>query len=181
MLANEAYTLEQRGVIHLALGSAYRRWEGHSLQASASFEAAWRAAPGSVCGRAGMRLFLQSYGGPSLAFGWTDRHTSPVTEDGVECKALFWAVSDLPQTLEPGTYRLRLKRTHGGELPTAHIRLLSDGKSKEERTLASALTKTDPVQEVVFSLPEGLNDAGLRIELTLSDKSRGTIEWTKLP
>ena len=181
MLANEAYTLEQRGVIHLALGSAYRRWEGHSLQASASFEAAWRAAPGSVCGRAGMRLFLQSYGGPSLAFGWTDRHTSPVTEDGVECKALFWAVSDLPQTLEPGTYRLRLKRTHGGELPTAHIRLLSDGKSKEERTLASALTKTDPMQEVVFSLPEGLNDAGLRIELTLSDKSRGTIEWTKLP
>ena len=181
MLANEAYTLEQRGVIHLALGSAYRRWEGHSLQASASFEAAWRAAPGSVCGRAGMRLFLQSYGGPSLAFGWTDRHTSPVTEDGVECKALFWAVSDLPQTLEPGTYRLRLKRTHGGELPTAHIRLLSDGKSKEERTLASALTKTDPVQEIVFTLPEGLNDASLRIELALGDKSRGTIEWTKLP
>ncbi len=181
MLANEAYTLEQRGVIHLALGSAYRRWEGHTLQASASFEAAWRAAPGSVCGRAGMRLFLQSYGGPSLAFGWTDRHTSPVTEDGVECKALFWAVSDLPQTLEPGTYRLRLKRTHGGELPTAHVRLLSDGKSKEERTLASALTKTDPMQEVVFTLSEGLNDVSLRIELALGDKSRGTIEWTKLP
>ena len=181
MLANEAYTLEQRGVIHLALGSAYRRWEGHSLQASASFEAAWRAAPGSVCGRAGMRLFLQSYGGPSLAFGWTDRHTSPVTEDGVECKALFWAVSDLPQTLEPGTYRLRLTRTHGGELPAAHVRLLSDGKSKEERTLASALTKTDPMQEVVFTLSEGLNDVSLRIELALGDKSRGTIEWTKLP
>ena len=181
MLANEAYTDEQRGVIHLALGSAYRRWEGHTLQASASFEAAWRAAPDSVCGRAGMRLFLQSYGGPSLAFGWTDRHTSPVTKDGVERKALSWTVPDLPQTLESGTYRLRLKRTHGGELPAAHIQLLSDGKSIEERTLASALTKNDPVQEVVFSLPEGLNDASLRIELALGDKSRGTIEWTKLP
>ena len=181
MLANEAYTDEQRGVIHLALGSAYRRWEGHTAQAGASFEAAWRAAPDSICGRAGMRLFLQSYGGPSLAFGWTDRHTSPVTEDGVECKALFWTISDLPQTLEPGTYRLRLKRTHGGELPTAHIRLLSDGKSKDERALASALTKADPVQELVFTLPEGLSDASLRVELTLGDKSRGTIEWTKLP
>jgi hypothetical protein len=181
MLANEAYTLEQRAVIHLALGSAYRRWEGHGVQAGESFEAAWRAAPDSVCGRAGMRLFLKSYGGPSLAFGWTDRHTSPVTEDGLECKALFWTVLDLPQTLESGAYRLRLKRTHGGELPAAHVRLLSDGMSKEERTLASALTKTDPVQEIVFTLPEGLNDASLRIELALGDKSRGTIEWTKLP
>jgi hypothetical protein len=104
-----------------------------------------------------------------------------VTEDGLECKALFWTVLDLPQTLEPGTYRLRLKRTHGGELPTAHIRLLSNGRDKEERSLASALTKTDPVQEVVFSLPEGLSDASLRVELALGDKSRGTIEWTKLP
>ena len=181
MLANEAHTDEQRGVIHLALGSAYRRWEGHTVQAGASFEAAWRAAPDSICGRAGMRLFLKSYGGPSLAFGWSDRHTSPVTEDGVECKRLFWTLEDLPLALEPGTYRLRLKRTHGGELPNAHIRLLSNGRDKEKRSLASALTKADPMQEVVFSLPEGLRDASLRVELTLGDKSRGTIEWTKLP
>jgi len=85
MLANEAYTDEQRAVIHLALGGAYRRWEGHGEEAYASFEAAWRAAPVSVCGRAGMRLFLRSRGGASLAFGWGDRHTSPVTEDGLEC------------------------------------------------------------------------------------------------
>jgi hypothetical protein len=104
-----------------------------------------------------------------------------VTEDGVERKALFWIIGDLPLTLEPGTYRLRLKRTHGGELPTAHIRLLSGGKDKEKHSLASALTKTDPVQEVLFSLPDGLSDASLRVELTLGDKSRGTIEWTKLP
>ncbi len=181
MLANEAYTDEQRAVIHLALGSAYRRWEGHSVQAGASFEAAWRADPGSICGRAGMRLFLQSYGAPSFAFGWTDRHTSPVTEDGLEREALFWTIEDLPLTLEPGTYRLRLKRTHGGELPSAHIRLLSDGKDKEEHSLASALTKADPMQEVLFSLPDGLSDASLRVELALGDKSRGTIEWTKLP
>jgi len=128
-----------------------------------------------------MRLFLQSNGGPSLSFGWTDRHTSPVTEDGLECKALFWTIEDFPRTLEPGTYRLRLKRTHGGELPSAHIRLLSDGKDKEKHSLASALTKADPMQEVLFSLPDGLSDASLRVELALGDKSRGTIEWTKLP
>jgi len=181
MLANEAYTDEQRAVIHLALGGAYRRWDGHGEQATASFEAAWRAAPESVCGRAGMRLFLKSHGGPSLSFGWGDRHTSPVTEDGVECKALFWTIEDFPRTLEPGTYRLRLKREHGADLPIAHFRLLSDGRGEQEDSLGSSLTKASPVGEIEFSLPDGLTEASLRVDLTLGGTSRGTIEWTKLP
>ena len=181
MLANEAYTDEQRGVIHLALGSAYRRWDGHGEQAAASFESAWRAAPESVCGRAGRRLFLKSHGGPSIAFGWGDRHTPSMTGDSGECKALFWTIDDLPKTLEPGTYRLRLKRTHGGDLPIAQFLLLSDGRDEQERSLASPLTKAAPVQDLVFSLPDGLTDASLRVSLTQGDTSRGTIEWTKLP
>lgn len=181
MLANEAYTDEQRAAIHLALGGAYRRWEGHGEEAYASFEAAWRAAPESVCGRAGMRLFLQSRGGPSLSFGWGDRHTSPVTEDGLECKAFFWTVEDFPSTLDPGTYRLRLKRTHGAQLPIAHFRLLSDGGEDHVASLGAPLTKVAPVGEVEFSLPDGLTGASLRAETELGDTSRGTIEWTKLP
>ena len=181
MLASEAYTDEQRAALHLALGGAYRRWEGHGEQAYASFEAAWRAAPKSVCGLAGMRLFLQSRGGPSLAFGWGDRHTSPVTEDGVECKALFWTIEDFPSSLEPGTYRLRLKRTHGADLPIAHFRLLSEGRVGQELSLGSPLTKASPVGEVEFTLPDGLTEASLRVDLTLGNTSRGTIEWTRLP
>ena len=181
MLANEAYTDEQRAAIHLALGGAYRRWEGHAEQAYASFQAAWRAAPESVPGLAGMRLFLQSRGGPSLAFGWGDRHTSPVTEDGVECKKLFWTIEDFPSSLEPGTYRLRLKRTHGAELRIAHIRVLCGGRVEQEGLLGSTLTKASPVGEIEFSLPDGLTEASLRVDLTLGDTSRGTFEWTRLP
>lgn len=181
MLANRAYTDEQRAVIHLALGSAYRRWDGHSEQAYASFKAAWQAAPKSVSGLAGMRLFLQSRGGPSLAFGWGDRHTSPVTEDGVECKALFWTIEDFPSTLEPGTYRLRLKRTHGADLPVAHFRLLSDGRVEQEGSLDSPLTKTSPAGEVEFTLPDGLTETSLRADLVIGDTSRGVVEWTRLP
>ena len=152
ILTSDEMNDEQRAVIHFALGGAYRRWDSHGEQAAASFEAAWRAAPESVCGRAGMRLFLKSHGGPSLAFGWGDRHTSPVTEDGVECKALFWTIEDFPRTLEPGTYRLRLKRTHGADLPIAHFRLLSDGRGEQEDSLGSSLTKASPVGEIEFTL-----------------------------
>ena len=128
-----------------------------------------------------MRLFLRSHGGPSLAFGWGDRHTSPVTEDGLECKALFWTIEDFPRSLEPGTYRLRLKRTHSAELSIAHFRLLSDGRVEQEGSLGSPLTKASPVGEIEFTLPDGLTDVSLRADLTLADTSRGTIEWTKLP
>lgn len=172
MLANPAYTEEQRGVIHLALGSVYRRWEGHESQASASFEAAWRAAPESVCGRAGMRLYLRHHGGPSLVFGWGDRHT-----DSGESE---WTIEDFSTSLEPGTYRLRLRWTHGGELGITRVRLLAEGQSAVVDTRSSSLTKDSPLHECELTVVASLTGVTLSVAVEPGAASRGSIEWTKL-
>jgi len=68
-----------------------------------------------------MRLYLRHHGGPSMAFGWVDRHT--------DSKESEWTIEDFSTSLEPGTYRLRLRRTHGGELGITRVRLLAEGRS----------------------------------------------------
>ena len=170
MLANPAYTDEQRGVIHLALGGAYRRWEGHEDRAADQFEAAWRTAPDSICGRAGMRLFLRDHAAPSLAFGWVNRHTA--------VGATTWKIADFPTTLEPGTYRLRLERTKGAELNLAGVRLLAAGEPRYVDSAARRLTKDEPAHDFEITLSERLEDVTLSVSLGRAAKSRGTITWT---
>lgn len=171
MLANNAYTFEQRCVIHLALGSAYRRWDGHAEQAALHFQAAAQADSKSVCGIAGRRLYLSLYGGPSLSLGWSKRH--PVST------GTYWMIEDAPQDLEPGTYRLRLNRTRGKQLMITGAQLLSDGKVLIDLVQAATLTKASPTVEFAFTVPEALTHTSLRVLLNGGDKGTGTMSWMK--
>lgn len=171
MLANSAYTLEQLCVIHLALGSAYRRWEGHAEQAAVHFRAAGKVDPTSICGVAGTRLYLSLYGGPSLSLGWSKRH--PVKA------GTYWVIEDAPQDLEPGRYRLRLKRTKGKQLTITGAQLLSDGKVLIDLVQAATLTKASPTVEFIFTVPEALTHTSLRVLLNGGDTGTGTMSWIK--
>jgi hypothetical protein len=173
MLGNPAYTAAQRAVIHLALGGAYRRWEGHDRDAAASFLAAWRAAEESVCGRAGMRLYLTRYGDPSLALGWQHRHTSG---DGNS-----WNLEDAPRTLEPGSYRLQLRLTGGSALSVTDCKLLAAGAVKITHGEAIWLSKADPVHDLVFSVTEPLAEVSVRLQIGRGGRSRGTLQWSRMP
>jgi len=173
MLGNPAYTADQRAVVHLALGAAYRRWEGHDRDAGASFRAAWKTAPETIAGRAGMRLYLRGYGGPSLVQGWNERHTRD--EDR------WWALEDVPRRLEPGSYRLRLRLTRGSALAIVGYRLMSSGGvlvSNEERTWIS---KESPVHEIRFSVTQRLTDVAVEVRIGRGGGTRGTLEWSSLP
>lgn len=170
MLASDAYTEEQRSAIHLALGGAYRRWEGREARAAESFRAAWRAAPESVCGRAGMRLYLRDHGGPSLAFGWTERHVGAAES--------AWVIEDLPAPVEAGTYRLRLRRTSGGVLDLRRVELQVPGRPAIVGATPANPGVEEGVLEVELVVPDSLDGgaASLAIEVG-GEPSRGAIEW----
>jgi len=173
MLRRPAYTAEQRAVVHLALGSAYRRWEGHDVDAGASFREAWKAAPETIAGRAGMRLYLRGYGAPSLVQGWNERHTKGDDR--------WWRLEDVPPRLEPGSYRLRLRLTRGSALSVLGYRLVSSAgvhMSNEEKTWIS---KESPVHEILFSVTQRLTDVAVEVRIGRGGGTRGTLEWSPLP
>lgn len=173
MLDHAAYTDEQRAVIHLALGSAYRRWEGHASEAAAEFQAAWSAAPDSVCGIAGRRLYLKEHGGPSLAFGWGDRHT--------QSGAATWTLADFPGTLDPGTHRLRLRRGKGKDLKVTGVQLVVAGDPHIIVSQSVTLTKAAPLGDFELTTSATLTDVTLLIQFEPGAPSSGTIEWALMP
>jgi hypothetical protein len=172
LLENTAYTREQRAALHLALGSAYRRWAGHDELAAKHMRAASAMAPGSVCGIAGMRLYLRWYGGPSLLMGWAERHTADGAND--------WVIEDLPATLEPGDYTLRLRCTGGGSLKLTGAALCVDGKPIVLGPGEAELSGKGGTLELEFTLDKPLRLAHLQIVLGERAKSRGELTWTRL-
>ena len=172
MLGNPAYTPDQRAVIQLALGSSYRRWEGHDTQAAACFQAAFAEAPDSVSGQAGRRLYLSSYAGPSLEFGWTKRH--------LVAKNTTWIIEDLPTDLEAGNYTLRLKLTKGKALRIASARLMIGEDIRVHIAQTSTLNKGQRECVLEFNLPEALADATLHLLLDGGAAGTGTIAWARV-
>ncbi|MFT4593433.1 MAG: hypothetical protein ACI9JK_001145 [Phycisphaerales bacterium] len=61
MLDEGVYTSEQQAWIHNAMGSVYRYWEGHDIEAEKQFLQAASVAPSSVPGIAGARLAEKLY------------------------------------------------------------------------------------------------------------------------
>ena len=117
MLAEGVYTSVQQAWIHNAMGSVYRRWEGHDEQAEGQFRQAAAVAPGSVPGLAGQRLAAQLYGGPTLGQGWADRHMSD--------QFAKWTIEDLPTPLKRGTYTVQFNWKRGRHgLDINDVRLL---------------------------------------------------------
>jgi hypothetical protein len=173
LLSNTAYTREQRAGLHLALGSVYRRWTDHDELAAKHMRTASTVAPDSVCGIAGMRLYLRLYGGPSLFMGWAERHTA----DG----AADWVIEDLPTTLEPGNYTLRLKCTRGGSLKLTGAALCVDGKPIVLGPGKAELSGKGGTLELLFTLDKPLTQATLQIILGEKAKSRGELTWDHQP
>ena len=171
LLENTAYTREQRAALHLALGSAYRRWAGHDELAAKHMRAASTVAPGSVCGIAGMRLYLRWYGGPSLLMGWAERHTADGAND--------WVIEDLPATLEPGDYTLRLRCTGGGSLKLTGAALCVDGKPIVLGPGEAELSGKGGTLELHFTLDKPLTQATLQIILGEGARSRGELTWDR--
>ncbi|MDP6738666.1 MAG: hypothetical protein QF404_01480 [Planctomycetota bacterium] len=173
LLANTAYTREQRAGLHLALGSVYRRWADHDELAAKHMRTASTVAPDSVCGIAGMRLYLRLYGGPSLFMGWDDRHTT-------DTAAANWVIEDLPAELEAGVYTLRLKCTRGGSLMLTGAALCVDGKPIVLGPGEAELAGKGNTLELEFTLDKPLSNATLQIILGERAKSRGELTWTRL-
>ena len=171
LLSNTAYTREQRAGLHLALGSVYRRWADHDELAAKHMRAASAVAPDSVCGMAGMRLYLRLYGGPSLIMGWAERHTTDATGN--------WVIEDLPTTLEPGIYTLRLKCTRGGSLELTGAALCVDGKPIVLGPAGLKLSGKGGTLDLEFTLDRPLTQATLQIVLGKKAKSRGELTWTR--
>ncbi len=175
LLSNPAYTPDQRASLHLALGSVYRRWEGHGAPASEQFLAAWRCSPASVCGRAGRRLHLRHYSGPSLTLGWVERHTASSGE---------WTVEDLPVELEPGEYTLAFRCTRGrgpalsaaslrsssGEIIEAWVPEASQGDSQGDSKGG----------EFRFQVDQPIHAASLHIQCTSGKGSRGELTFSRV-
>lgn len=170
-LSNTAYTREQRAALHLALGSVYRRWADHDELAAKHMKTASSLAPDSVCGMAGMRLYLRLYGGPSLFMGWSDRHTSASTD---------WVLEDLPARLEAGVYTLRLRCTRGGSLKLTGAALCVGGKPIVLGPGEAELSGKGGTVDLEFTLDKPLADATLQIILGEKAKSRGELTWTRL-
>lgn len=173
LLSNTAYTREQRAGLHLALGSAYRHWTDHDELAAKHMRTASTVAPDSVCGTAGMRLYLRLYGGPSLFMGWSDRHTT-------DTAATDWVIEDLPAELEAGVYALRLKCTRGGSLKLTGAALCQDGKPIVLGPGEAELAGKGGTLELEFTIDKPLSDATLQIILGEKTKSRGELTWTRL-
>ncbi|MAF65490.1 MAG: hypothetical protein CMJ84_07515 [Planctomycetes bacterium] len=168
MLAEPAYTDEQRATVWFALGGAYRRWEGHAERAGEAFRAAWKADPEGLTGTAGRRMYLELYAGPSLAFGWAERHGAG--EPGL------WVIEDLPPSLAPGTWRLRWSATEGDAPRLVRARVVCG-----ERVIG-ATDGPGGEGEVLFVLDTPLENGVLRIERAArsSAHSRGSFEWEKV-
>jgi tetratricopeptide (TPR) repeat protein len=167
MLEEPAYTDDQRATVWFALGSAYRRWEGHAEQAGRAFRAAWKAHPDGLTGTAGRRMYLNLYAGPSLAFGWVERHA------GEEGKP--WIIEDLPPTLAPGTWRLKCIPTAGDAPPIVGARLFGG-----EEVIVSAAAADDGAQ-FLFVVDTLLRKPTLHIDRKGENPSRskGKFEWAK--
>jgi len=173
LLSNTAYTREQRAGLHLALGSVYRRWTDHDELAAKHMRTASTVAPDSVCGIAGMRLYLRLYGGPSLFMGWSDRHTT-------DTATTDWVIEDLPDKLEAGVYTLRLKCTRGGSLKLTGAALCVDGKPIVLGPGEAELVGKGRALELEFTIDKPLADATLQIIFGEKTKSRGELTWTRL-
>lgn len=172
MLANPAYTTTQRSAIYLALGSVYRRWEGHESQASVSFQAAWSVDPRAICGQAGRRLYLNLYAAPSRAFGWSKRH--PATPNTT------WVIADCPERLGPGRYILRLERTKFREVTFSGAQLMSGAAITAYLPNRHTLNKANPACEFEFTLSESKSDVSLLVFVEGGDEGSGKITWTEL-
>ncbi|MED6334586.1 MAG: hypothetical protein VYE81_04240 [Planctomycetota bacterium] len=167
MLEEPAYTDDQRATVWFALGSAYRRWEGHAEQAGRAFRAAWKAHPDGLTGTAGRRMYLNLYAGPSLAFGWVERHAGEASKP--------WIIEDLPPTLAPGTWRLKWTPTAGDAPPFVGARLLGG-----EEVIDSAATEDDGAQ-FLFVVDTLLREPTLHIDRKGENppRSKGKFEWAK--
>jgi hypothetical protein len=168
MLAEPAYTDEQRATVWFALGSAYRRWEGHDAQAAEAFRTAWRSAPDGLLGIAGRRMYLELYGGPSVAFGWAERHLAG--------GKLTWIVEDLPPILTAGTWRL-LWRASKGDAPA-----LSKARLVCGERVVTGTGDPEGGQTVLFILDAPLEAPALHIDCAAPDSaaSKGTLEWERV-
>jgi len=172
MLDEGVYTPEQQGWIHNAMGSAYRYWEGHDLQARDQFRRAHRAAPESVPGLAGKRLAEELYGSPTLAEGWMDRH--------LRDQFSTWVIEDLDGPMQPGTWTVTFVYTRGRHgLDIGAVQLLDGSKvvaqdrhdgftghhpRNNRYTIPVATTIANPILHVTAKGGGGRNGWG-RIEL----------------
>ena len=62
LLRNDAFDDQSRAWINVALGSVYRRWDGHHDECIDAFKTAWGLDPGGRAGTAGMRWYLHLAG-----------------------------------------------------------------------------------------------------------------------
>ena len=172
MLDEGVYTSEQQAWIHNAMGSAYRYWDGHDLQARGAFRRAYGVAPESVPGLAGKRLAEELYGSPTLAEGWMDRH--------LKDRLSTWVIEDLDAPMQPGTWTVTFEYTRGRHgLDIAAVQLLDGSKlvardkhdgftghhpSNNRYTMRVATTVANPILHVTAKGAGGQNGWG-RIKL----------------
>ena len=172
MLDEGIYSPEQQAWIHNAMGSVYRYWQGHDLQARGAFRRAHGAAPKSVPGLAGKRLAEELYGSPTLAEGWVDRH--------LKGRFSTWVIEDLHAPMQPGTWMVTFVYTRGRHgLDISAVQLLDGSKlvaqdrhdgftgdhpSNNRYTIPVARTVANPILHVTARGAGGQNGWG-RIEL----------------